>query len=172
MIYYFGTFNPIHNGHIIIAEYVQKWYGHVIFVPAYDSPWKPGLKDNYEHRCNMIKLCGFECSKIEKELPTPSYTYQTINALYNGEKITFITGADQFAVLEQWKNYEEIIKKCKFIVMARGGIKINRNVEYEVLPLPEINISSTQVRDGILTCVPDNVAEYIRKNNLYDIDKK
>ena len=169
MIYYFGTFNPIHNGHVIMAHLIQKHYEHVIFVPAYDSPWKPNLKDNYEHRCNMIELCGFECSKVEKELPTPSYTYQTINALYNGEKINFIIGADQFTQLEKWKNYEQVIDKCKFYVMKRDNISIPKlNVEYEILPFGQITASSTEVRekhDYIL--VPDVVEEYIKKNNLY-----
>ena len=169
MMYYFGTFNPIHNGHVIMAHLIQKHYEHVIFVPAYDSPWKPGLKDNYEHRCNIIELCGFECSKIEKELPIPSYTYQTINALYNGEKIKFIIGADQFTQLEKWKNCQQIVDKCKFYVMNRDYIAIPElDVEYEILPFTQINASSTEVREKHnYILVPDVVEEYIKKNNLY-----
>ena len=117
----------------------------------------------------MIELCGFECSKIEKDLPTPSYTYQTINALYNGEKINFIIGADQFIQLDKWKNYEQIIDRCKFYVMKRDNIIIPKlNVEYEILPFGQITASSTEIRENHdYVLVPNVVEDYIIKHNLY-----
>ena len=178
MIYYFGTFNPIHLGHIRIANEIgQAFKDKVCFVPAYDSPWKPGLKDNFNHRCKMIKLCGQTCSKIEKDLPQPSYTYKTVKHIIGttedvrGDgRLQMIVGADQFIEIEKWKNYEFLRDNCFFIVIPRNDLYIKGMMEkgfkYCIYAMNE-NISSTEVRNGNLSFVTKEVADYIIENKLY-----
>lgn len=184
MIYYFGTFNPVHNGHIQIAKDVANTLKtEVIFVPAYDSPWKPDLKNTFEHRINMLRLCKLNISDIEKDLPTPSYTYQTINALYKDETLHVIIGYDQFFHIEEWKHFEILKEKCHFIVIPRTvpeqdkykrlskmkdkGWKFNNCV------MDLINISSSRIREyikygkDISKFIPKQVEDYIKENKLY-----
>lgn len=180
MIVYGGTFNPVHNGHIQIAKHVEELYKEpVIFIPAYDSPWKPELKDTFEDRCNMLKLANVKYFIIEQELPTPSYTYQTINELYDGERIKFIIGTDQFKVLYGWKHSEILKEKCEFLVIKRNldmlpelceddkFLNFLKDCKFTIIPMDPIDVSSTQVRNGRLDLVPEPVKEYILKNSLY-----
>lgn len=184
MIFYFGTFNPVHLGHIKIADLVKKAYNDkVVFVPAYDSPWKPDLKNSFESRCKMIELCNQEVCRIEKDLPTPSYTYQTVKILsetWNPVKI--IVGYDQFFSLPKWKNSEMLKKLCKFIVIPReigetaGEISnkfqtmINENWDAELFKIPLINISSSEIRKTLVQNKASNdispdVLKYIKENS-------
>ena len=181
MIFYFGTFNPIHNGHLHIADIVSNTLGKVIFVPAYDSPWKIELKETYEHRTKMIQLCGKETSDIEKSLPTPSYTYQTIEKLYeNLGKINFIIGYDQFFSLEKWKHFEILKEKCHFIVIPRNVKQCTslnemkeKGWDFQSIAMNCIDISSSDIRNrvkegkDIYGLVPKQVESYIKDNKLY-----
>ena len=186
MIFYFGTFNPIHEGHIEISRNVYKVYQEdIIFVPAYDSPWKPDLKESFEHRCNMIKLCGGIVSDIEKTLPTPSYTYQTVEEFYKDYKpVKMIIGYDQFFSLEKWKHPEILQTYCEFIVIPRDvGIygadlnweyrnRVNDGWKAKLLPMPLLSISSSMIREQIQKQeIPKGlnkkVLEYIKENDLY-----
>lgn len=186
MIFYFGTFNPVHNGHLYIAKVVSNIYNDdVIFVPAYDSPWKPDLKKTYYNRVNMLKLCNVAVSGIESYLHTPSYTYQTVEELskeYNPVKM--IVGYDQFFSLPKWKNPEILQSICEFIVIPRdiGGCWGDWKSEYKkmksegwkakLLEIPLQDISSSVVRKLIsekkpCPYVPDEVLDYINQRNLY-----
>lgn len=186
MIFYFGTFNPIHNGHLYIANAVKQVYkDEVIFVPAYDSPWKPELKDTYMDRLNMLKLCNVLFSTIEQDLPTPSYTYQTVTELSEKYKpIKLIVGYDQFFSLPKWKNPETLKYLCEFIVIPReiggcwGDWKIERKTMKEqgwkssLLEIPLQHVSSSYVRECIkenkhCSDIPPQVYEYILKQGLY-----
>lgn len=187
MIYYFGTFNPIHKGHLKIAKSVEKVYKDTVcFVPAYDSPWKPDLKENFEHRCKMITLCNGLTSNIEKFLPTPSYTYQTVQKIYETEqqKVKMIIGYDQFFSLPKWKHPEILQSLCEFIVIPRDidlcGADLNwefRNMvrdgwEAKLLPMPLIPASSTDIRKSIkenkkVNNLEKPVFEYIEEHGLY-----
>lgn len=186
MIFYFGTFNPVHNGHLYIANAVKQVYKEeVIFVPAYDSPWKPDLKDNFIHRVSMLKLCNVLVSEIEKDLPTPSYTYQTVNELYKENKpVKMIIGYDQFFSLSKWKRPITLKKKCEFIVIPReiGGcwgdwkIEIKRMKEdgwkSKLLEIPLQSISSSEIRTRLehgepVSYIKPEVLKYIQEYNLY-----
>lgn len=177
MIFYFGTFNPIHKGHLKIVDFVEQTYKEsVILVPAYDSPWKPNLKETFEHRCNMINLCNVSCCDIEKELPTPSYTWQTVNKLYEKFKpVKLVIGFDQFFSLPKWKRPATLKKKCEFIVIPRE-IKQDLIIEYgwhfNILDMPTINISSSEIRQLLhdkkpCDMITSEVYAYIKEHNLY-----
>ena len=182
MIFYFGTFNPIHKGHLQIAKKVEEIRrDEVIFVPAYDSPWKPNLRNNYQHRVNMLKLCNVKYLEVEKELPTPSYTYRTVDYLYEEYGIVnFIIGYDQFFSLPQWNRADILRDLCKFIVIPREGIeRVNwkliamkeEGYKFKVLPISLIPGSSTEVRNGNLDLVVPAVKIYIQEFNLYELNK-
>ena len=190
MIFYFGTFNPVHIGHLKIAERIEQLYKEpVIFIPAYDSPWKPDLKENFEHRVKMIRLCGQACSDIEKNLPTPSYTYQTVNLLYDlfGKswgKVKMIIGYDQYFSLPKWKRPATLKRKCQFIVIPRDNDLARQENFFEhakmkadgwdahIIEMPMLNISSSEIRERLhnnepVSYLAPQVLKYIRENNLY-----
>ena len=108
--YFFGTFNPIHTGHIEIARRIKalKGYEKIIFVPCYIPPHKHDELISFNHRYNMAVLAvgADSVCDIESKLKVPSYTYRTAQKLYeeNGNnKINFIIGYDQFFMLENWR---------------------------------------------------------------------
>ena len=124
--YFFGTFNPIHLGHVEIARKVKELAGfsRVIFVPSYMPPHKIEGLESYIHRLEMTKLAVGEdnVSDIERHLQVPSYTYRTIEKLYkknNDQKVNFIIGYDQFFKLESWREPEILREKINFIVIPR-----------------------------------------------------
>lgn len=185
MLFYFGTFNPIHNGHLQIAKNLQELTGEkVLFVPAYDRPGKPQSKLTFNHRVEMIRLTGFACCTIEKDLPTPSYTFQTVQKLLsmqeNKEKLKFIIGLDQYFKLPSWKNSSVLKNNCKFLVIHRYA-NFNFDIQdalirmqqegwdTEIQPFRAMDISSTQVREGDLSVVPCVVKEYIIKHDLFNL---
>jgi nicotinate-nucleotide adenylyltransferase len=177
MIYYFGTFNPIHKGHLQIASEVEKYFNDIVeFIPAYDSPWKPGLKDNYNHRLEMIKLCTCHVINLESKLPTPSYTAQSVMALKTpGEtRLKVIIGIDAFKNIKSWKKWEYLKDNCFFIIIPRCNEDYNsildlteENIKFCIFGMTPINISSTEVRKGNLDFVTPEVANYIKEHKLY-----
>lgn len=130
-----GTFNPIHSGHIKAAEVVQKVFvlDRVLFIPSFIPPHKesedilsPGL------RLKMVELAvgdnpQFIASPIEVEARVKSYsilTLQKINALYPGASVFFILGVDAFLEIDTWKDYEEVMERCFFVVISRKGYNL------------------------------------------------
>ncbi len=195
--YFFGTFNPIHLGHIEIARKVQEIMGFskVIFVPSFMPPHKVDELINFSHRLNMLKLALGESnvSDIEYKLKVPSYTYRTIEKLYEEnsnktgkkEKINFIIGYDQFFKLESWKEPEILKEKLKFIVIPRKfqngqimGQKAfeyfkNKGYDFEILNIDFLDVSSTMIRSfiknglDIAGLTTKEVRDYIENNRLY-----
>ena len=189
---YQGTFNPIHNAHIRIAEYTLKKYSKdgIIFIPAYIPPHKDYDGLLAYHRLNMVKLAAennpkFYVSDIEYKREGKSYTYLTICQLYEiyklNKKIKFIIGTDAFNKIESWYETDKLKKIVDFLVYPRENefnekelyrLKLN-GYNYEIIPLKFNDISSTQIRDfvkqnkSIQGLVPDKVEEYILKNGLY-----
>ena len=181
-----GTFNPIHNAHIKIAEFVLRKYNFekIIFIPSYIPPHKDVEPNLAQHRLNMVKLAirqnpKFEVSDIEYQYNSKSYTLITVNKLietYNiKEKINFIIGADAFVNLNSWYKADELKTKVHFIVFPRKDDNIVAVVEkykdlgwdFELTNTDYINISSTEVRAKKLKSVDKNVEDYISKNGLY-----
>lgn len=188
-----GTFDPIHNGHIKIAGLAQKSLSldEVFFIPA----GNPYLKKNvtpYIHRYNMTKLAidnydKFVVSDIEKSEEN-TYTYftlQNMHQLYPDSEFYFILGADSLMQIDSWKCPELIFSLCTVLVTVRPGHRTcelqekiyqltqKYNANIELFSVEMIDISSTKIRDFIQNgfCitqyVPEEVADYIAQNNLY-----
>lgn len=189
-----GTFDPIHYGHLVTAEGAREKYklSRVIFVPSGHPPHKEaGAVSPFWHRYLMVMLAVysnpfFEVSKVEYDLGKPSYTVNTIREFRRlhdfGVDLFFITGADTFLEIFTWKQPEELLSMCRFIVATRPGYDLHRlkNLLGEfyqgavlILQIPMLNISSSDIRhrvkDGssIKYLVPDPVESYIIQNGLY-----
>lgn len=187
-----GTFNPIHNAHLRVADYVVNKYNFdkFLFIPAYNPPHKTCNTDLSYHRLNMVKLAiknnpKFEVSDIEFQRKGKSYTYLTICELYKkyniDGKIYFIIGTDAFQHIQSWYESDKLKEIVKFIVFIRednfDSSKYNylRNLGYdfEFQTLPYKDISSTELRDKIKLnenidkYVTEEVKDYIYKNELY-----
>lgn len=185
-----GTFNPIHNGHLLIAEAALREYelSLVLFVPNAIRPGsKKPLRPGKEDRFRMVQLAvaddpKLEVSRIEVDRGGPSYTIDTIRALKEDYRqgIGFIVGADCLLQIDRWKEPEAIIASVPLIVAPRSGVassSFERKLfdEGSVWPLnmPEVNLSSTVLRErvrrgeSIADSVPACVAAYIVEHGLY-----
>lgn len=191
-----GTFDPVHNGHIKVAEAVktQLDLAKVVFVPA-GQPWlKSGSPVSAaEHRVEMVRLAidghpGFELSLVEIDRPGPSYTVDTIKELHAklgaGDALFFILGWDSLAQLPRWKEPARFIELCHLVAVPRPGCKLPDLKELEtlvpglssrlvLLDKPEIDVSATQIRRrvaeglSIRGLVPIPVTGYIKTHKLY-----
>ena len=185
-----GTFNPIHNAHLKMAEYVLSHYGFdkIIFIPAYKPPHKDYDTSMCTHRFNMVKLAiqdnpHFEISDIEYKNEGKSYSYLTALELYKkynvDGKIRFIIGTDAFKQIENWYETEKFKNLVDFIVFVRENETVNldwlkaKDYSFEIAGMPFTDISSTHIRERIAQgisindLVTNNVEEYIYKNGLY-----
>lgn len=191
-----GTFNPIHYGHLLLAEQAREYacLDEIIFMPSGNSY----MKDSSEivpgkHRLAMAELAlsdnpFFNVSAIEIERDGPTYTYETLHTLRQRQPDTlfyFILGADNLFSIEHWKAPEEIFGSCRLIAAERedkGKKDWKRQAEYleqrygtQVILLPErrIDISSSEIRrrlqrgDSVKYMVPEKVLQYIYENRLY-----
>lgn len=190
-----GTFNPIHNAHLRVAEYALKEYGFdkLLFIPAYKPPHKH-YEDNLSyHRLNMVKLAveeknnpKIELSDIEYKREGKSYTYLTICELYKeydiDGKIYFLIGTDAFKHIETWYEVDKLKELVKFIVFKREnnfshlGYNYLKDRGYDFVfdELSFEDISSTELRERIKNhenisgLVSNRVKEYIAENDLYE----
>jgi nicotinate-nucleotide adenylyltransferase len=182
-----GSFNPIHIGHLILANTVCEEFNldKIIFVPCYIQPLKSN-KDfaSAEDRLAMIKLAiqnnpKFELSDIEIKRKGKSYTVDTLKYFKQKyDDLYFVIGADNIKDFHRWKEPDTILKLAKLIVTNRGGIeqkipKRLRGKKIFVCKIPDIEISSTLIRNNtrsnksIKYLVPEKVEKYIIKNKLY-----
>lgn len=183
---YFGSFNPVHVGHLIIATHVinttdlqQVW-----LVVSPHNPLKPSasLLNEY-HRFHLVQSAlegesKIRASNIEFQLPKPSYTVDTLSYLkdkYPQHEFAIIMGSDSFCNLTKWKNYEIIVKNIPLYIYERQGFNISNelNANIHILKAPLLQISSTNIRDlikqkkSIRYMVPDIVKEEIEQNGYY-----
>jgi nicotinate-nucleotide adenylyltransferase len=189
-----GTFNPVHLGHLIVAETVRNELGveKIIFIPAYNPPHRNTFLASPEHRLNMVNLAvktnnNFEVSDIEYKLQGKSFSYETVKKLYELNphfkgKINFIIGTDAFKLIDTWHEPEKLSELVRFIIVNREesfdqasffrDIKL-RNFDYNVIKIPFIEISSTYIRSNIdknksiKYLVTDCVEKYILENKLF-----
>ena len=183
---YFGSFNPIHTGHLIIASHIisNSNMTELWFVVSPQNPFKnkAGLL-NENHRLNLIKTAiegeqHLKTSNVEFKLPRPSYTIDTLTYLsekYPQHAFSVIMGSDSFQNLEKWKNYQSLISNYPIYIYKRPGFEIvNKfNTDIILLEAPILEISSTNIREliregkSIRYLVPDSVKEEIVLNNYY-----
>ncbi|GEO09556.1 nicotinate (nicotinamide) nucleotide adenylyltransferase [Segetibacter aerophilus] len=182
---YFGSFNPIHIGHLIIGSFVANNtdVDQVWFVVSPHNPLKKSstLLNEY-HRLHLVQLAiesdeQLKASNIEFKLPRPSYTIDTLTYLtekYPENEFVVIMGSDSYQNLQKWKNYEILKKRFFFHVYLRPGFEITAAPErVNVLKAPQLEISSTLIRESIREgksiryLVPEAVQEEIERSNYY-----
>lgn len=184
---FFGSFNPIHTGHLIIANYMIEFteIDRVWFVVSPQNPFK--IHDFLvpeQHRLRMVQLAikdnpGMEVMDFEFSLSKPSFTVNSLRYLeeiYPEHTFTIIMGSDNLAGFHKWKGYEEIISHYKLFVYHREGhdnpqLKAHANVR--VFDAPVLNISATFIREvlaakkSIRYLVTPEVKDYISREGLY-----
>jgi nicotinate-nucleotide adenylyltransferase len=184
---YGGSFDPVHNGHLITAQTVKEIRNldKIIFIPSYISPHKQNVATSEpKHRVNMLhlaidKIPHFECSEIELNRASVSYTVDTLRELRKKyDHIEVIIGYDNIFKFHTWREPDEILRLAKLVVLRR---KLNiprgkQNKFYRAaifLKSPFIQISGSVIRRRIEEnlpinfLVPDNVKDYILKHKLY-----
>lgn len=185
-----GTFNPIHNAHLKIAEHVLINYGfdRILFIPAFKPPHKDFDEKMSNHRYKMVELAinynnKFCISNIEYENDRLSYTYFTILELYKryeiDGKINMIIGTDAFEKIETWYESDKLKDLVEFVVFLRKNEKVNflhlqnKGYNFKLAGMDFLDISSTSIREKIRNIqdinglIPNNVKEYIEKYGLY-----
>ncbi len=191
-----GTFDPIHLGHLSIANIAMKHAGleRVLFIPA----GHPRLKQaeptaSVEHRLEMVRLAtvatpAFETCDIETSRPGPTYSIDTLVELTaelgSEAKLFFIVGLDVLNQLHRWKDPEQVMNLCQLLVLDRPGEQDFDWDEFyqrvpeakgrvQIVASPLIDVSATKLRSRLATgesvsgLVPDAVAEYILSQKLY-----
>lgn len=174
---FFGSFNPIHNGHLMIANYMAEFtdLDEVWFVISPQNPFKADseLLADYHRRELLMRAVGeypkFRVSSVEFKLPKPSYTINTLGFLeesYPGKEFVLIMGSDQLPDFHRWKNAEQILLKYKILVYPRAAGSAEKKAECDqgnnpdellapykssitFVDAPMLEISSTFIRDSI-----------------------
>lgn len=182
-----GTFNPIHLGHLVLAEEVREKLGldKVFFIPAYLPPHKEE-KDllSAEERLKMVKIAlkgnpYFEALDTEIKRKGLSYSIDTLRALRqkypsSNVKFFFIVGSDALKYLNDWKDIEDLMKLSKFIVATRPGYLL-KNLPKKILPLAveSIDVSGFRIRErlknneAVRYLLPKEVYAYIKQKGFY-----
>lgn len=183
---YFGSFNPVHAGHLIIANHIlnETSLEKLWFVISPQNPFKinHSLLNEYD-RLHLLRLATeddlrMKVSDIEFSLPKPSFTSVTLAHLsekYPDHSFSVVMGSDSFQNLHKWKNYEFIVKNYPVYVYKRPGFEVENllNAKLTLLEAPLLEISATHIRQlvkagkSIRYLVPDNVREEIEKSNYY-----
>ncbi len=191
-----GTFNPIHNGHILLALYCKEQIGldKIIFIPTYTPPHK--ISDNLASEADRLNMCriavkkysNFYVSDIEIKRKGKSYTYETLSelkAVYKSDTLYFVVGADMFLTLDKWKNPDIIFKNAFIAAVPRNSSDFAQLSDYYkrvlkplgakavILDKPVLTVSSTFIRrnidfdKNIEPLIDEDVYEYIKQNDLY-----
>lgn len=183
---YFGSFNPVHHGHLIIANHVvqETDLQQVWFVISPQNPFKQShsLLNEY-HRLHLVQLAiegekNLKATDIEFRLPKPSYSVTTLQYLeekYPEHQFSIILGSDSLQNLDKWKNAEVIMSRYSIYVYKRAGFDVREDLPINkiVLDAPLLQISSTRIRESIKKgmsiryLVPDIVKEDIEANHYY-----
>ena len=184
-----GTFDPIHNGHLVVADEVLSQLGldQVLFVPAGD-PWQKETRASDTDRLSMVILAleghpQYAVSTIDLDRPGHTYTVDTLTELrqqFPNDELFFILGADAYRGIESWQEAERLPGLAQFIVVSRpteaGGEPLVMRTGVNLLEIPALPVSSTQcrqaIREGMTVTglVPTEVEQYIEDHHLYRSD--
>ena len=181
-----GTFDPIHNGHLVAASEVASamQLDEVLFVPT-GKPWQKQEVSSAEHRYLMSVVATasnpqFKVSRVDVDRPGFTYTVDTLNDLneqFPDADLFFISGADAIAQIIAWKDIDSVWDLAHFVAVSRPGhkLKLPKAPQGAIseLEVPALSISSTDVRQRVAAgkpiwyLVPDGVVQYISKHHLY-----
>jgi len=187
-----GTFDPVHLGHLVIAEEARHEFAldRVIWLPAGDPPHKHREVTFQEHRYAMVVLAtashaSFDVSRLELERAGPSYAIDTIlhfRRQHPEQELFFITGADAILEILTWRRHAEVVQECRFLAVTRPGYDLARLQtvlpesyleRIHLISAPGVDISSTALRERLRNgepvryLLPETVESYIRKHGLY-----
>lgn len=183
---FFGSFNPIHIGHLIIANHIlnETDLEKIWLIVSPQNPLKSNksLLNEFD-RLHLVRLSTeadnrIKVSDIEFTLPRPSYTIETLIYLeekFPNHQFSIIMGSDSFKNLKSWKNYEKIFKSYKIYIYKREGFEIDNTViaNIKIVDAPILQISATHIRKlikegkSIRYLVPENVREEIETRKFY-----
>lgn len=184
---FFGSFNPVHVGHMIIANFMATRAGlkEVWLVVSPQNPLKPkrSLARDYD-RLHLVRLAigdnlRLRASDIEFNLPKPSYTIDTLTYLkekHPSRSFVLIMGGDNLATLHKWKNYEILLRDYEIFVYQRPGHDLGQfagHPNVQAFDAPQMHISASYIREcisegySVRYLVPDAVFEYLEKTGLY-----
>ncbi|MCT1411322.1 nicotinate-nucleotide adenylyltransferase [Corynebacterium sanguinis] len=186
-----GTFDPIHNGHLVAGSEVADRFDldEVVFVPTGD-PWQKADREvtDLEHRYLMTVIATasnpqFTVSRVDIDRGGPTYTIDTLRDLrevYPTEELYFITGADALSSIMSWHDWDRMFDLAEFVGVTRPGYELREDMlpakhqeRVHLVEIPAMAISSTDCRlrasqgRPVWYLVPDGVVRYIAKNNLY-----
>lgn len=184
---FFGSFNPIHIGHLIIANHVatQTDLDKVWMVVSPQNPFKPKKTLAKDHdRLHLVRLGigdnpKIEASNIEFSLPQPSYTVDTLAVLkekYPDKEFALIMGGDNLQSFHLWKNYEQILSQHDIYVYKRPNTDLGdlaTHPRVRICEAPLLDISATYIREcikarkSIRYLVPESVWEYLEGSRMY-----
>jgi nicotinate-nucleotide adenylyltransferase len=184
---FFGSFNPVHNGHLMLANYIVEYtdLDSVWFVVSPQNPFKDKeslLQDR--HRFDMLEMAvgndsRFEVCDIEFNMPKPSYTIDTLTRLleiYPETEFHLICGMDNLVNFKKWKNAQEILDNYNLLVYPRKGYEGGDLINYKsvrIIDAPEIEISSTFIRNAVAEnkdvryFMPEKSYNYMIDMNFY-----
>ena len=181
-----GTFDPIHNGHLVAASEVAQHFelDEVVFVPTGEPYQKRDVSPSEDRYLMTVVATAsnprFTVSRVDVDRDGPTYTIDTLRDLreqHPDADLFFITGADAFASIVEWKDVQELWDLAHFVAVTRPGhhLEISEYPKERVslLEVPALAISSTdcraRVRAGypVWYLVPDGVVQYITKHDLY-----
>jgi nicotinate-nucleotide adenylyltransferase len=186
---YFGTFNPIHVGHLIIANHIAEYSGldqvWMVVTPHNPLKKKDTLLDDYQ-RLHLVFLATEDYPKIkpsdiEFKLSQPNYTVNTLAHLqdkFPQHEFALIIGEDNLKTFHKWKNYEVILQNHNLYVYPRisseiENLELKNHPKVHIIEAPVVEISSTFIRENIKNkknvrpLLPSKVWEYIDHNNFY-----
>lgn len=189
-----GTFDPVHVGHLIIAEFIREAIGltKIYFIPTKIHPFKNNrFIQSAQHRLKMLELAtgdnhDFSISDFELQQPGTSYTIDTVKSfrqLYPQDRfdLCFLVGADNLGQFHLWKQPDKLAKLCQLILFSRPGFETSAETNsyssaFRFIETPLVEISSTDIRKrirqglSIRYLVPPEVEAYIKENALYKFD--
>lgn len=183
-----GSFNPIHVGHAIIANYMMQntEIDQLWLMVSPENPFKTGMKmASGMHRLRMTEMVshhieGVMTSAFEFSLPRPSYTIDTLNALqekFPEHEFYLIIGADNWISFDRWRSPQEIVDKYHIIIYPRQGYEVvipeELNDKVKLVDAPLVEVSSSYIRAQLAQLknmcfyLPEEVNEYVVRNKLY-----
>jgi len=192
---YGGTFNPIHNGHIIAVTKIMEseLFDEIHLMPAGIPPYKPEEKKSLPHRLNMARqvvrsIEGLVLNELEAKRDSSSTTFDTLTILHKNfpdTRFHWCIGYDHLFSIEKWYRGHELLEQFSLVVLNRGGfeqeqaririseIESKYNAHITAISMPEIEISSTDIRErvaknkSIYGFTPESIIDYIENNGLY-----